>query len=789
MPSPVLPNAPAVATSGNDPRAEVGVLLVHGIGEHGEGDTLLSFGEPLIDWLREWLDGPSDGVDRKGAVPRGRVEVLSARMRAERDKSESPAYARVDITAFGPPGDGPAGAGRAEETERWLFAEAWWGDSVKVPAALQLLVWMLLRAPLLVYWHFHGGARLDRELDSNSFWAVLAAGLRGISACVMALALQAVVLVSIVLWAIPIGPWRRALLAAVRTLTAILGDSFVLLEQDIQRATLVQRVRSSLDWLQARTLRVVVIAHSQGAAIAHAALKASPFPRLRGYISVGSGLEKLEMLRLVRQDGSGVWAAQLVGLSALCLVLIVLQPWVGWTSEKGLAWLGAAILVLGVAVAAVGSMVGAMKQYQQALASRLSGFGLRTSTGARIGWADIHAGMDLVPMGSNSQLAEYDFVDQIKVTNEASVVSDHVRYFDTRGDFAPRCWALLSSVSSVLSFAGEDQARLERLRRWHRVRSIGLVIGQCLNPATAVVAALLAGGAVLAIGESLMALLDQAELSWLHRLLSWTGGLLAGGFLWLSPPNATRQDSAHTIVGALAILGAVVGWWMLVTGLWRASSQRLARQVARGKLFGKPGWSSIVPGAAGVALWTLAAMLPLLSVLLAHYTLQEVTVGGIFRAATLLVSGLFWSVGVLFGAAVPLLAMRQIDPGEAPDPNQHLGMLALTLFGGPFYGAIGYWLWHAGQGTAIGPLWLPVLFIAWGGVFAVSTLRNRQVAFGAAGRWGAAVAYVAGLAVGWVWLRADSPATWPLLALAATAAWTLATGFLATRRQAAATAT
>jgi hypothetical protein len=29
----------------------LGVLLVHGIGEQPEGDTLLSFGEPLITWL------------------------------------------------------------------------------------------------------------------------------------------------------------------------------------------------------------------------------------------------------------------------------------------------------------------------------------------------------------------------------------------------------------------------------------------------------------------------------------------------------------------------------------------------------------------------------------------------------------------------------------------------------------------------------------------------------------------------------------------------------------------
>ena len=77
-------------------------------------------------------------------------------MRARRNEAESPAYARVDITAFQTPSDDHSNDTRSEHTEHWLFAEAWWGDSVKVPAALQLLVWMLLRTPLLVYWHFLG---------------------------------------------------------------------------------------------------------------------------------------------------------------------------------------------------------------------------------------------------------------------------------------------------------------------------------------------------------------------------------------------------------------------------------------------------------------------------------------------------------------------------------------------------------------------------------------------------------------------------------------------------------
>ena len=784
MTAPASPPANSEVRSGEDPRAEIGVLFVHGIGEHAEGDTLLSFGEPLIDWLREWLEGPADG--RHGGATRGRLEVPTARMRARRNEAESPAYARVDITAFQTPSDDHSNDTRSEHTEHWLFAEAWWGDSVKVPAALQLLVWMLLRTPLLVYWHFLGGSRLQKlkklaSGDPEAAWAMVAAVPRMAISCAMALALQAVIVVSIVLWAIPFGPWRQALLSTVRKLAAVLGDSFVLLEQDIQRATLIQRVRSGLEWLQARTERLVVIAHSQGAAIAHSAIQASPFPKIRGYISVGSGLEKLELLRLVRKDRVGVWPAQLLGLAVLVLVLVALQPLVHWSPDPGWAWLGAAVLMLFIIIFAATFTIEAMKHYEERLESRLSDFRLQTSAG-QIDWCDVYAGMDLVPMGKNSQLAQRDFVEQIRVTNEASFVGDHVRYFETPGDFAPRCWALLSSFSSVVRFTANDEAQLERARRWHRARAIGLVSGQWLNPLTALVSALLAAGAVLALGESLMTLLNEAKLSWPHSLVEWTSRRLADGLRWLLPIQMEKPGDLPTlIVGALTVLLGLVGWWLLVLSMWRASNQHLAREVARGNQFQRPGLRSNFRGSTGVALWTLTAMLPLLSVVLAHYTLQEITIGGVFRAAATLTSGLFWTVGALFSLGTPLYTLERIKPGERPDPDTSLGLLGFSLFGGPFYCAIGYGLWVAGQGPALGPAWLPALLAVWGGVITTSTLFSRQVAFRPSERWGVVALYVGGLVVGWYFLSGPWPLWWPLVALVGAAAATLVAGFLSKR--------
>ena len=198
--------------------------------------------------------------------------------------------------------------------------------------------------------------------------------------CAMALALQAVIVVSIVLWAIPFGPWRQALLSTVRKLAAVLGDSFVLLEQDIQRATLIQRVRSGLEWLQARTEQTCGHCSLPRSGDRSFCYSGQPvFPKIRGYISVGSGLEKLELLRLVRKDRVGVWPAQLLGLAVLVLVLVALQPLVHWSPDPGWAWLGAAVLMLFIIIFAATFTIEAMKHYEERLESRLSDFRLQTS--------------------------------------------------------------------------------------------------------------------------------------------------------------------------------------------------------------------------------------------------------------------------------------------------------------------------------------------------------------------------------------------------------------------------
>lgn len=46
-----------IAQGEDEPKAQIGILLVHGIGDQQPGETLINMGEPLVNWLSDWLQG------------------------------------------------------------------------------------------------------------------------------------------------------------------------------------------------------------------------------------------------------------------------------------------------------------------------------------------------------------------------------------------------------------------------------------------------------------------------------------------------------------------------------------------------------------------------------------------------------------------------------------------------------------------------------------------------------------------------------------------------------------
>ena len=682
-----------------DLRADVGVLLVHGIGDHVEGDTLLSFGDPMIDWIREWLAG---GPAR---AARGAVTVVEARLRAVRSEPESPAFALVEI------------APRLQDPERWLFSEAWWGDSVKAPGTALLLTWMLSRVPLLVMWHFFGGAveqkvatagqarvamRLSRPVPA---WMALPVKLVLVPPLV--LLMQTIVCLALILWVVPIGPWRNALFAVVRMLTLTLGDSYVLLEQEVQRAALVERVRRNLKWLAARAQRLIVVAHSQGGAIAHEALRGDG-PAVEALVSVGSGLEKLEFLRLVRVRRRGVVASALAAPLMALGIAGLAMGWAGWTETKEPWWYVLPFVLLGAGVICSTVLFRALAPYADELAAVLEDS--RQQLEHRCGvWWDFYATLDLVPMGGRSMLPAFG-ANQVELRNECSLVSDHVRYFRSWCGFTARCWELLVTFSRRSLLEPGDLDRLRRLGEWHARRAFALGFGTTLLPLALVAAAFAFSDGLVRIGSTVGTGLDAAEMKWTQRGLQAAAEAAARGIGFVlsldndAGPVATRSQLLLAL--ALSAL-ALLGWWIAVLSLWRADSRGRWLHLCEGRSW-LIGSAAYWVGLPMLAFWAVAAMLPVLALLIAAHSPEALTISALGRSC-LFVAAAVVGAGAAAGALAAGWLLRSARQGL--DLPRTVMPLALA-FGVGFYGGVADLLWSVASATRFDARLAEVTFVA-----------------------------------------------------------------------------
>jgi hypothetical protein len=708
------------------PRAEIGVLLVHGIGDHKEGETLISFGEPMIDWLRDWLRG-------KGDEPlRGKVVVTEARLKATRTEAVSPAYAQVEISLASQPND----------TERWLIAEAWWGDTVQAPRSLRLMGWLLTRGPLLVYWHFHlrPGAADDEVNPWRALMAMLALALAG--------AMQLALLVAMLLWLIPFGPWRRVVAGAVRAMTLTLGDSFVLLEQDFQSAALVRRVQRSLDWLAQRAQRLIVVAHSQGGAIAHQALSRMNSAQIAAFISVGSGLEKLEFLRHVRYRRAGLAAASLL---APLLVIGAATFGLGFFLGPELRWvIGLGVLVLLGAAVAYSVLAVALRNYQRELRQRMAELDLRPALG-QAEWHDLHATQDVVPMGDGSLLNGQAFVERHAVRNQRSFLNDHIVYFDNRMGFLPLLWHLMAPHSGLPLLGPADRPRIARAIALHRRRSLVLLLAGLASLAALVPGLIVLRHSLVELGASVLARLDDIGLAALAKPLHLLGRFV----VWVAAVSGLDLAALHAdqvgdvLLGGLTLCAALLVWWAFFKAAWLAGSEADWRHACRApERLDAIGWRPW--DIAGFVLWLAFGLVPLTVACLLVFAPETLTLAVLGRAVTGVMVTLGITVAAVYAIGSPWL-IELLVPGEGDTLVLRVLLPLLTLLIVLPTLALAQWFWPAAWGALVIDA---LVATTWAGMalsWAVWLLLRGRAAYGRPG-------------VGWLLL-------WPLLAAVAEALW------------------
>jgi hypothetical protein len=583
--APEWPAAPA--------RCQLGVLFVHGIGRQRRGEALVQGADAIVEWTSSWISGfrrrwgagPEFGdiwrrlhdgeieeaqaleafrqlaAERKCRELFADATLTRARLQPDPSDLDQPATARLALKLTGLNGQ--------DRREEWLFAESHWADAFLPPTFAQFARWALQVIPWTLKAQF--ATRLRRQLrlsmtaDPRRPWTLVPAVLRPVlyaaylvGALAMAVVVQALLLLLLVVAAIPIGWIRELLLKVQQGLASSLGDSFVLLQSQVQCIAIVDRVRRDIDWIAGKARAVVVIAHSQGAAVAHMALREDPPPQVRRLVTVGSGLGKLYELRALMASGQSALGEAWLMLGCL-VVLIVLGANRFFNHQAG-----------GVLAADDGQMF----VMYIALLGLVSGIVLSNRTsdsvvdGARDDlrlpglpddrrWVDFFTSADPVPNGRLFDEPQ-PWLGSREVFNTGSAWSDHTTYWRNQDGFVGLVVAELAEVSALplacLCVGDADVVEHARWRRRWRVRALGI--------------------ARLVVWPSLFAIVWH-----LRAIAPDIGAPIVGAARWailLLPAGlagkysaAVPLERAHLAGWVLLGLGAVV-WYGLVTLSWRS---------------------------------------------------------------------------------------------------------------------------------------------------------------------------------------------------------------------------
>lgn len=397
----------------------VGVLFVHGVGSQGQSATVREFGEPLVEWLREWhasRDDPSWWDARRTTRVDG-FRLLWSHL-SYGTRADEPAGFAVHVPPFHIPSTtGILAPDRELPSQTWVVTEAWWASRLEAPPFATMARWL---------WHTHGDA-LDRlrrgvleQLEAEPIdgrvpgWArkveqisslLLAAGYAG-TAVIGFVPLLALLLVS----RLPIPGAGPLVLRVVRSLLVDnAGDFYIFLYDEIQALHIRSAVVEAVTWLLdvARCDRVLVMGHSQGTvvaldALARGGLTPAHLSRVRRLVTVGAAL-------------NNAWAARRV---------------------------------------------------DERIPRRIP------RAPGTIPWLNVWAAYDYVASGPIHPDPTAPLLESLPVTNELNVVTDHGGYFSNHEEYTSRLVQEIDRTgqhSASRFYPGDEGRRRRALRRRLRV--------------------------------------------------------------------------------------------------------------------------------------------------------------------------------------------------------------------------------------------------------------------------------------------------------------------------------
>ena len=360
----------------------------------------------------------------------------------------------------------------------WLLAESWWAETFHPPKTTTVILWLFVVLPYLLLEHTYvplsRSFRIWRSSRTHGWKYVLAAvrtvGFALFFVAALPIAAVAEVFVSLLLvpLLIPVPSVRNFAKTAVVKLANTLGDCFVLTSSTVQFDAMVRQVAHDLAWLESQAEVVALVAHSQGAAVAHEAIRQyGRAQNLSFFATVGQGLAKLHRVRALRRThktaGFGLAWLGLVGVYVVMalttrVVVSVVRGEVSWVVTA--LWV-AGIVAIAVPYALFRRFMRDSAREEQAL---LFPPGNRPAE-----WVNYYASLD--PVSNGPLFSEprpevgasevLNPVKEIEVWNHASLVTDHTSYTKNPDDFlALLAMKLFSKVGGVPAGGDDRDAEL-----------------------------------------------------------------------------------------------------------------------------------------------------------------------------------------------------------------------------------------------------------------------------------------------------------------------------------------
>lgn len=287
-------------SSSQNPKNKFGVLLVHGLGDHTRGAALTHWGQSLMQCIDNWIEG-----GKPPGTPQHRlanIEITYASIESQDEKNIEPPYAVVEFT-----GESKTAENREVQSQlksqQWLLAESHWDSSYPSPSYAELVLWAVDVLPWTILTHVNKTLRrAEYGLQTKASGLGRLVGAYALLLATLMLSpfiLLLVVLLS-VLGSLPIPYIGNFVAAAQRGLANTVGDSYVLVGNPVSGEVIYSRLLRDLKWLSERCDSVAIIAHSQGAAVAHKVLQNNANkPEVKNVellVTLGQGLSKLNSI-------------------------------------------------------------------------------------------------------------------------------------------------------------------------------------------------------------------------------------------------------------------------------------------------------------------------------------------------------------------------------------------------------------------------------------------------------------------------------------------------------------